>query len=84
MANHTKFETGNHPIELYGPMLYFRDAGFTFEFATISGGPVQLEMWAFPTNDENVKQLHNEVEEKGNKHPKKLTDIASLDNYAVL
>lgn len=83
MANKTKFDTGNHPIEMYGPLLYFRDAGFTFEFATISGGPVELEMWAFPENDENVKQIHKELEEK-REHPKKLSDIANLDDYAAL
>ena len=45
------------------PMLHFRDAGFKFDIATTTGRPVVLEMWAYPTKDENVKNFHDEVRE---------------------
>ena len=45
------------------PMLHFRDAGFKFDIATTTGSPVVLEMWAYPTKDENVKSFHDEVRE---------------------
>eukprot|EP01083_Nonionella_stella_P019213 53393_1 len=48
MQNKLKFSTGNHPVEMFVPMLYFQDAGFNFEFATLTGGNVKLEMWAYP------------------------------------
>ena len=57
MANGKVFSTGNHPIEMLVPMLHFRDAGFKFDFATASGKPVVLEMWAYPTADKNVKAM---------------------------
>ena len=57
------FNSGNHPIEMLVPMLHFRDAGFKFDIATTTGRPVVLEMWAYPTKDENVKNFHNEVRE---------------------
>ena len=41
-------------------MLHFRDAGFTFDIATSSGKPVVLEMWAYPTKDDNVLELHEQ------------------------
>ena len=59
MANGKVFNTGNHPVEMLVPMLHFRDAGFTFDIATTSGKSVVLEMWAFPTNDENVTNIPN-------------------------
>ena len=46
---------------MFVPMLHFRDAGFKFDIATTTGKPVVLEMWAYPTKDENVKNLHDEV-----------------------
>ena len=46
MENDKIFNTGNHPIEMFVPMLHLRDAGFTFDVATASGRPVVLEMWA--------------------------------------
>ena len=61
MANGKVFNTGNHPIEMFVPMLHFRDAGFTFDIATSSGGPVVLEMWAYPNADDNVKAIHEQV-----------------------
>ena len=63
MKNGKVFNTGNHPIEMLVPMLHFRDAGFKFDIATTTGRPVVLEMWAYPTKDENVKNFHDEVRE---------------------
>lgn len=83
MKNDKVFNTGNHPIEMFVPMLHFRDAGFTFDIATVSGGPVVLEMWAYPTTDEDVKYLHESVQSMMEK-PKKLEDIKSLDDYAAI
>mmetsp|Transcript_24044 Transcript_24044/g.35849 ORF Transcript_24044/g.35849 Transcript_24044/m.35849 type:complete len:283 (-) Transcript_24044:81-929(-) len=83
MKNDKVFNTGNHPIEMFLPMLHFRDAGFTFDIATVSGGPVVLEMWAYPTKDEHVKSLHESVQSMMEK-PKKLADIESLDGYAAI
>lgn len=83
MANKTKFSTGNHPVEMLVPMLHLKDAGFTFEFATSSGKPVQLEMWAFPQKDENIKAIYEEYKEKM-ETPKKLADIPNLkENSAI-
>jgi len=83
MKNDKVFNTGNHPIEMFLPMLHFRDAGFTFDIATASGGAVVLEMWAYPTKDEHVKSLHESVQSMMEK-PKKLADIESLDGYAAI
>ena len=49
MSNGKIFSSGNHPVETLLPLLHLKTAGFSFVFATISGGPVVLEMWAFPT-----------------------------------
>lgn len=83
MANQTKFNTGNHPIEMLVPMLHFQTAGFTFEFATFTGGAVKLEMWAFPNKDENVKKLYEEVKASMDA-PKKLDEIKSVDDYSAV
>mmetsp|Transcript_3781 Transcript_3781/g.5680 ORF Transcript_3781/g.5680 Transcript_3781/m.5680 type:complete len:287 (+) Transcript_3781:27-887(+) len=83
MKNQKKFSTGNHPVEMFLPMLHFRDAGFTFDIATQNGNAVELEMWAFPTSDENVKNLHEEMKNQL-ENPKKLSDISSLDGYSAI
>jgi molecular chaperone Hsp31 and glyoxalase 3 len=83
MKNGKVFNTGNHPIEMLVPMLHFRDAGFSFDFATARGEPVVLEMWAFPHKDENVKRMQEEVSAMM-KAPKKLESIESLDGYAAI
>ena len=56
-----RFNTGNHPVEMFVPMLHFKDVGFTFDIATARGKPVVLEMWAYPNKDESVKALYEEV-----------------------
>lgn len=83
MENKKKFSTGNHPVEMLVPMLHLQDIGFQFEFATLTGGDVKLEMWAFPTKDENVKRIHEELTEKMD-NPKKIADITSVDDYSAI
>lgn len=83
MANGKVFNTGNNPVEMFGPMLHIRDAGFKFDFATPNGRPVAIEMWAYPNEDENVKNLHDEVRVMMEK-PKKLSDIKNLDKYSAI
>lgn len=83
MKNETKFSTGNHPIEMLLPMLHFKDSGFTFDFATNVGDECKLEMWAFPTKDDNVKAIYDEYKDKM-KNPKKLADIPNLDEYSAI
>ena len=83
MANGKTFNTGNHPVEMLVPMLHFRDAGFTFDVATVTGGPVVLEMWAYPTKDQNVKELYDSIRDMLEK-PKKLSDIPSLESYSCV
>lgn len=84
MANDKIFNTGNHPAELFVPLLHFRDVGFdSFEFATVSGKPVVLEMWAYPNDDDNVKEIHDVVKTKM-EHPKKIKDIPSIEPYAAI
>jgi hypothetical protein len=59
-------------------MLHMRDAGFKFDIATATGKPVVLEMWAYPTKDTHVAELHKEIAQMM-EAPKKLIDIVSLD-----
>lgn len=84
MKNGAVFNTGNHPVEMFVPMLHFQDAGFSFEIATPTGGAVVLEMWAYPTNDENVKNLHESLKAQM-EEPKKLVEIVDLvKNYSAI
>lgn len=83
MENDVLFSTGNHPVEMFVPMLHFRDAGFSFDFATVAGDSVKLEMWAFPKADKNVIHIHEEVKPKL-EHPKKISDITSIDDYSAI
>merc|ERR1740128_1061245 len=80
MANDKIFSTGNHPIETLLPMIHMRDAGFTFDIATVSGGPVVLEMWAYPTEDKNIINFHKEIRAEM-ESPKMIKDIKNLNDY---
>ena len=74
MKNGKYFSTGNHPVEALLPMLHLKNAGFEFQIATPTGKPVAFEMWAFPKEDENVTNIHNEL--KANfETPISLTDF---------
>ena len=74
MQNGKLFSTGNHPIEALVPMLHLKNAGFDFEIVTPTGKPVVFEMWAFPTDDEQVKAIYNEYKSSF-ENPKKLSDF---------
>jgi molecular chaperone Hsp31 and glyoxalase 3 len=60
MRNGKKFATGNHPVEMFVPLLHMRRAGFTIEVATPSGKPVQIEEWALPEKDEAVMGIYHD------------------------
>ncbi|CAO1633475.1 unnamed protein product [Parajaminaea phylloscopi] len=64
LADGKFFSTGNHPVELLLPLLHLDAAGFDVDVATISGAPVKFEMWAFPSEDQAVKDIHNKYREK--------------------
>mmetsp|Transcript_2427 Transcript_2427/g.3540 ORF Transcript_2427/g.3540 Transcript_2427/m.3540 type:complete len:223 (-) Transcript_2427:136-804(-) len=83
MKNGKIFNTGNHPVEMLVPMLHLQDAGFQFEIATDSGGPVVLEMWAFPNQDDKVKEFHTSIQSMM-ENPKKLSDIPSINAYSAI
>ena len=87
MKNGKMFSTGNHPVEALLPMLHLRNAGFDFEIVTPTGKPVIFEMWAFPSQDEHVKDLYNE-HKSSFKKPKRLQDIAmsttAASSYAAV
>jgi molecular chaperone Hsp31 and glyoxalase 3 len=80
MSNGKVFSSGNHPVEMLVPMMHFRDAGFKFDFATTTGKPVVLEMWANPTKDAAVQEFYASVKPEMDA-PKKLEDIKTLDAY---
>jgi len=88
MKNGKLFSTGNHPVEALLPMLHLRNAGFEFEIATPTGKPVVFEMWAFPSEDEQVKDIYNEHKSSFEK-PMKLTDFidtsfTKTESYAAV
>ncbi|MFK7950937.1 MAG: glyoxalase III HchA [Saprospiraceae bacterium] len=88
MKNGKMFSTGNHPVEALLPMLHLRNAGFDFEIVTPTGKPVVFEMWAFPTQDENVKDIYNQYKSDFKK-PKKLQDFVNksfsdVSSYAAV
>ena len=64
MANGEFFSTGNHPVETLLPLLHLDAAGFDVDIATVSGNPVKFEMWAFPKDDDAVKQIHDKYRQK--------------------
>jgi molecular chaperone Hsp31 and glyoxalase 3 len=88
MANGKKFSTGNHPVEMLVPMLHLRNAGFEFEVATPTGAPAVLEMWAFPSEDEHVKAIHDDFR-ASLANPMSLaefvsTSLGNADQYAAV
>ena len=56
--NGKKFSTGNHPVETFVPLLHLQAAGFEADIFTPTGKPVQLEMWAMPSEDDAVKGIY--------------------------
>lgn len=74
MQNGKKFLTGNHPVELFLPMLHWQKAGFDFDFASIHGNEIKLEDWAIPIEDEAVMQIYNQYKTHL-KNPLRITDV---------
>ena len=64
MKNGKMFSTGNHPVEAILPMMHLKNAGFEFEIVTPTGKPVVFEMWAFPKEDQPVKDFYNEYKSR--------------------
>ena len=58
MKNEKNFLTGNHPVEMFVPMLHFMKAGFEMDIATVTGNPLKLEEWAFPEEDREVMAIY--------------------------
>ena len=88
MQNGKLFSTGNHPVEALLPMLHLRNAGFEFEIATPTGKPVVFEMWAYPTEDEEVEAIYEEHKSSFEK-PMKLSDFidtsfTKTESYAAV
>lgn len=86
MENGKMFYTGNHPVETFVPMLHLSKAGFDFDFATVSGKPMKLEMWAMPTEDTHVMSFYAKYKEQLEK-PYMLKDIAdniTTSNYIAV
>lgn len=72
--NGTMFSTGNHPVETLLPMYHLDKAGFAFDIATLSGNPVKFELWAMPSEDEEVTGLFSKYRDSFKK-PLKLSGI---------
>lgn len=72
--NGTMFSTGNHPVETLLPMYHMDKAGFDFDIATLSGNPVKFELWAMPSEDDEVQGLYAKYRDQF-KQPKKLSDV---------
>ena len=70
------FSTGNHPVEMFVPMLHLAAAGYSFDIATVSGNMVKLEEWAFPGEDEAIRGAF-ETHRAQLDRPAKLSDITS-------
>lgn len=73
------FSTGNHPVETLVPMYHLHKAGFGIEVATLSGNSVKFEMWAMPTEQREITELHQTYLPQFLK-PRKLSDIADTLN----
>lgn len=73
------FSTGNHPVETLVPMYNLHKAGFGIEVATLSGNSVKFEMWAMPTEQREITELHQTYLPQFLK-PRKLSDIAGALN----
>lgn len=82
MADGKFFSTGNHPVEMLLPMLHLDAAGFDIDIATISGQPVKFEIWAFPEEDQAVKQIYEKYKEKI-RQPLKLEDVWGKQGFTT-
>ncbi|HSX66859.1 glyoxalase III HchA [Nocardioides sp.] len=76
LQNGRWFSTGNHPVETLLPVLHLEQAGYDIEVATSSGNPMKYEFWAFPGEDEAVRDAYERLRSK-TEHPKKLSAVLS-------
>jgi molecular chaperone Hsp31 and glyoxalase 3 len=76
MANGKKFSTGNHPVEIFLPVLHLINAGFDVDVVTPNGKPVVIERWAIPQDDAHVKTIHTEFKKKF-ENPGNLADFVA-------
>ena len=83
MQNGTLFSTGNHPVEALVPMLHLQNAGFEFEIYTPTGKPVVFEMWAFPSKDNEVLAIYNELKLKFEKPNSLQGFVTNTENVAA-
>lgn len=88
MGNGKKFDTGNHPVEMMVPLLHFKKAGFDVDIFTPTGKSVQVEQWAMPEDDDDVKQIYAEYQSKL-ENPNSIADfikndMADSDDYAAM
>jgi len=74
MVNGKKFLTGNHPVEMFVPLLHFEKAGFKTDVFTPTGLSAKLEMWAMPKKDEAVNRIYS-------KYKSELDDPKSLKYF---
>lgn len=58
MRNGKKFLTGNHPVEMFVPLLHLERAGFKIDVFTPTGRPAQIEKWALPADDDAVQGIY--------------------------
>ena len=59
MKNGKNFLTGNHPVEMFVPILHFKKGGYKIDFATPTGKGVKIEKWAMPNKDQAVMNLYH-------------------------
>ena len=76
MANGKKFSTGNHPVEIFLPVLHLINAGFDVDVVTPNGKPVVIERWAIPQDDAHVKTICTEFKKKF-ENPGNLADFVA-------
>ncbi len=76
MANGKKFSTGNHPVEIFLPVLHLINAGFDVDVVTPNGKPVVIERWAIPQDDAHVKTIYTEFKKKF-ENPGNLSDFVA-------
>ena len=74
MANGKKFLTGNHPVEMFVPLLHFDKAGFKTDVFTLTGLSAKIEMWAMPEKDQAVSKIYS-------KYKPELDDPKSLKYF---
>lgn len=85
MTNETFFSTGNHPVETLLPIHHIVQAGYEIDVATVDGGPGKFEWWAYPKDDDAVRETWEATKEKF-KSPRTLKDVIAegFDDYAAI